>query len=304
MQKDSSARILWRHQVGFKARHDISLKALHREAASVSSSSVSSSRSELQAITASYAQEDIYNMDETSLFYRMPPSKTLAQGPRQGTKQYKDRITVPLCTNTDGSDRLKPLVIGKSAQPRCFKDFMASSYVYYYHNKKAWMTGYIFSEWLHHFDNYIKRKKNRPVLLLLDNVSSHVTASDTPLQCVKLHFLPPNTTSHLQPLDAGIIKAFKAYYRRSQLQRLIKMLEDDKKPDIDLKEAICYLALVWKTVSATSIANCWRHTGITTSSGGSEEVSERDAMQALTSLLAHERLSSPECMSAASYILV
>ena len=102
------------------------------------------------------------------------------------------------------------------------------------------MTRYIFSEWLHHFDDYIKRKKNRPVLLLLVNVSSHVTASDTSLQCVKLHFLPPNTTSHLQPLDAGIIKAFKAYYRRSQLQRLIKMLEDDKKPDIDLKGAICY----------------------------------------------------------------
>ena len=119
-----------------------------------------------------------------------------------------------LCTNADGSDCLKPLVTGKSAQPRCFKDFMASSY---YHNKKAWMTGYIFSEWLHHCDDYIMRKKNRPVLLLLDNVSSHVTASDTPLQCVKLHFLPLNTTSHLQPLDAGIIKAFKAYYRRSQI---------------------------------------------------------------------------------------
>ena len=180
----------------FKARHGISLKVLHGEAASVNSSSVSSSRSELQAITAGYAQEDIYNMDETGLFYRMPPSKTLAQGSRQGTKQYKDRITVALCTNADGSDRMKPLVIGKSAQPRCFRDFMASSYVYYYHNKKAWMTGYIFSEWLHHFDDYIKRKKNRPVLLLLDNVSSHVTASDIPLQCVKLHFLPPNTTSH------------------------------------------------------------------------------------------------------------
>ena len=69
-------------------------EAYHGEAASVSSSSVSSSRSGLQAITASYAQEDIYNMDETGLFYRMPPSKTLVQGPRQGTKQYKDRITV------------------------------------------------------------------------------------------------------------------------------------------------------------------------------------------------------------------
>ena len=73
----------------FKARHGNSLKALHCEAASVNSSSVSSSCSELQAITASYAQEGIYNMDETGLFYRMPPGKTLAHSPRQGTKQYK-----------------------------------------------------------------------------------------------------------------------------------------------------------------------------------------------------------------------
>ena len=285
----------------FKTRHGISLKILHGEAASVNTSTVSAARIELQAIVAQYAPEDVYNVDETGLFYRMPPSKSLAQGPRQGTKQYKDRITVALCTNSDGSDRLKPLVIGKSAQPRCFRDFVSSSYVSYYNNKKAWMTGYIFSEWLHHFDDYIKRKKNRPVLLLLDNVSSHVTVADTPLQCVKLHFLPPNTTSHLQPLDAGIIKAFKAYYRRSQLQCLIKLLEDDKKPDIDLKEAIRYLALAWKSVSATSITNCWRHTGITPSSAETEG-SEEDPIQSLSSLLEHDRLRSPEGLSAASYV--
>jgi hypothetical protein len=287
----------------FKSRHDISLKVLHGEAASDNPASVSSGRSELQSVTAAYAPEDIYNMDETGMFYRMPPSKTLAQGPRQGTKQFKDRITVALCTNADGSDSLKPLV-GKSAQPRCFKDFMVSNYVSYYHNTKAWMTGYIFSEWLHHFDDYIKRKKNRPVLLLLDNVSSHVTAADTQLQCVRLHFLPPNTTSHLQPLDAGIIKAFKAHYRRSQLQRLIKLLEDDKKPDINLKEAICFLAFAWKSVSTTSIANCWRHTRIIPSHGDTcTEAGYCDyCVQNLSSLLRNDHLRASECMSAGAYL--
>ena len=125
------------------------MKILHGEAVSVNTSTVSAARIELQALVAQYAPEDVFNVDETGLFYRMPPSKSLAQGPRQGTKQYKDQITVALCTNSDGSDRLKPLVIGKSVQPRCFRDFMSSSYVSYY-NKKAWMTGYIFSEWFHH----------------------------------------------------------------------------------------------------------------------------------------------------------
>lgn len=128
----------------FKARHGISCKALHGEADSVHVALVSSARMELIQVTAAYAPEDICNMDETGLFYRMPPSKSLTQGPRQGTKQFKDRITVALCTNATGSDRVKPLGIGRSAQPRCFKDFMPSSYVSYYSTKKAWMTGYIF----------------------------------------------------------------------------------------------------------------------------------------------------------------
>ena len=246
----------------FKSRNGISLKLLHGEGASIDSSVALNGRSELRKVTSAYDPQDIYNMDETGLFYRMPPSKTLAQGPRQGTKQYKDRITLALCTNSDGSDSFKPLVIGKSARPRCFRDFHPGAYVMYYNNQKAWMTRYIFSEWLHHFDDYITRKKNRPVLLLLDNVASHFPSNVDDLKCVKLHYLPPNTTSQLQPLDAGIIKAFKAWYRRSQLKRLIQLLEDGKKPDINLREALCYIAVAWKTISTTTISNCWKHTGI------------------------------------------
>ena len=44
-------------------------------------------------------------------------------------KQFKDCITVALCTNADGSDRIKPFVIGKSAQPQGFKDIAVSTYV-------------------------------------------------------------------------------------------------------------------------------------------------------------------------------
>ena len=208
----------------FKSRSGISLKLLHGEEASIDSSIALNGRSELHKVTSAYDPQDIYNIDETGLFYQMPPSKTLAQGPWQSTKQYEDRITLVLCTNSDGSDSFKPLVIGKSAQPSCFRDFHPGAYVMYYNNQKAWMTRYIFSEWLHHFDDYITRKKNRPVLLLPNNVASHFPSNVDDLKCVKLHYLPPNTTSQLQPLDVGIIKAFKAWYRRTMMYVFINML--------------------------------------------------------------------------------
>ena len=77
----------------FKACQGISLRNLHGEAASVDSSIVASARTSLRETLSQYEPADIYNIDETGLFFRMPPSKLLTQGPQHGTKQFKDRIT-------------------------------------------------------------------------------------------------------------------------------------------------------------------------------------------------------------------
>ena len=39
-----------------------------------------------------------------------------------GGKKMKERLTILLACNADGSDELTPLVIGKSQNPRCFKN--------------------------------------------------------------------------------------------------------------------------------------------------------------------------------------
>ena len=59
----------------FKARHRISQKVLHGDSVSVDAISVSTARSALKKVTSAYALRDIYNMDETGLFYRKPPNK-------------------------------------------------------------------------------------------------------------------------------------------------------------------------------------------------------------------------------------
>ena len=61
--------------------------------------------------------------------------------------------------------------------------------------------------------NYIMKLENRDVLLFLDNAPVHPGNLVRKYSNIKIVFLPKNTTSPLQPLDAGIIKNFKVKYR-------------------------------------------------------------------------------------------
>ncbi|GBN43498.1 hypothetical protein AVEN_94992-1 [Araneus ventricosus] len=67
------------------------------------------------------------------------------------------------------------------------------------------------------------RNQARKVLLVLDNATCHVHGAQ--LKNVRLLFLPPNTTSKLQPLDHGVIKCFKMEYRQCALRYVIARQE-------------------------------------------------------------------------------
>jgi len=64
-----------------------------------------------------------------------------------GKKKEKFRITIGFTCNADGSEKLPPIYIGKSKQPRCFgKQSPEKQGFYYRNNKKAWMTSGLFEE--------------------------------------------------------------------------------------------------------------------------------------------------------------
>jgi hypothetical protein len=70
-------------------------------------------------------------------------------------------------------------------------------------------------------------------MLITDNAPTHIISGVEPVQehglrvftlsIVKVVFLPPNGTSHAQPLDQGIIAASKAHHRR----RMVKWMLDE-----------------------------------------------------------------------------
>ena len=85
--------------------------------------------------------------------------------------------------------------------------------------------------------------------------------------------MPLNTTSHLQPLDTGIIASFKSHYKRYYCRYILQLFEEGKdinKEKIDIKEAIEYLANAWHDVTEETIRNCWNKTGILPSSANED----------------------------------
>jgi len=71
----------------------------------------------------------------------------------------------------------------------------------------------IFKHFLERLNSKMVRER-RHIILLMDNAKCHGCENISSLSNVKVHFLPPNTTSHLQPLDQGIIYSLKAQYRK------------------------------------------------------------------------------------------
>lgn len=130
----------------FKLRHGIRQIFRHGDAASTNITAVEAARQQIIEIISKYKLRDIYNFDETGLFWRMMPNRTLASYKQAGMKDDKSRITIGVMTNADGSDIRKPLIIGHARRPRCFEKREGRDLGYYYFwNKSAWMENSIWN---------------------------------------------------------------------------------------------------------------------------------------------------------------
>ncbi|XP_049302022.1 tigger transposable element-derived protein 6-like [Bactrocera dorsalis] len=249
----------------WRLRNNVSFKCISGEAADVNQDDVEQFQTKLQTLLNGYKPEDIYNADESGLFFRALPDKTLAFKSEKcmGGKLSKERLTILFCANM-ARDKEPLLVIGKAARPRSFKHVpIAKLPVDWKSNKKAWMTREVMSEWLQQFNRRMKAQ-NRKIILFLNNAASHPNELD--LTNIKICFLPPNTTSVSQPLDQGIIQNFKTLYRSLVLKHLITKIGDtssasELSKSINVLEAVYFIKASWDKVEATTIRNCFRKAG-------------------------------------------
>lgn len=260
----------------FKNRHQIVFSKISGEANSVDTSIVSSwVNDKWQLIKSGYNEEDIFNADETGLFYKLSPDKTFKfKGEKCiGGKQSKVRLTVLLCSNSTGTEKRKLLVIGKSRKPRCFSNVKKLP-VDYEANSKAWMTSMIFEQEIRKWDLEL-RKNNRKILLLVDNCPAHPSLQN--LKNINLVFLPPNTTAKLQPMDQGVIRSFKVHYRRLMILKIIENMEEKKiHLQMTVLDAIRFMKRAWSNVSQTTIRNSFKKSGLIPRHSSTEDYHDDD----------------------------
>ena len=99
------------------------------------------------------------------------------------------------------------------------------------------------------------------VVLLLDNCRAHPPANMLRSDNGKITvmYMPPNTTSVIQPLDQGIISAFKRHYRTELVKEIL--LSDVNATEFlkkfYLKEMFRVAGRAWDKVTPTTVENCW-----------------------------------------------
>lgn len=153
----------------------------------------------------------------------------------------------------------------------------------------------------------------RKILLFLDNAPVHPV--DLKLSNITMIFFPPNTTSKVQPLDQGIIRAFKVYYRSRLVKHVISSCTLASSLDqvvITALDAIYWIDAAWKNVTESTVRNTFRTAGFKhyhlsdAVEDAEEEISEvidNEPIKKLDILLSHLQINGPQ-LSATQYMMV
>lgn len=135
------------------------------------------------------------------------------------------------------------MLIYHSANPRALKGF--SDFVLWQSNPKAWVIGGLLDSLVIYWSPFVneycaKNNLTNKILLIVDNTPGHPVNKDL-VHKRRVVFLPPNTTSLIQPMDQCVNTTFKAYYLQCVMEPLISETDGEAKP------TICELCEFWKT---------------------------------------------------------
>ncbi|XP_066252153.1 tigger transposable element-derived protein 4-like [Euwallacea similis] len=134
----------------WRKRYNISFKSISGESADVNQEDIEKFTENVSSMLDGYRPEDIFNADESGLFFRALPNRTLIFKSEKcsDAKFSKDRLRILFCTNMT-EVKEDSLVIGKAARPCALKYIAIKDLsAIWKSNKKARMTQEIMREWV------------------------------------------------------------------------------------------------------------------------------------------------------------
>ncbi|KAH9151337.1 hypothetical protein AeRB84_006025, partial [Aphanomyces euteiches] len=175
-----------------------------------------------------YKASEILNVDETGIYYDMPPRRIWAEvggsSKVDKSEKHSDRLTAVLTIRADG--RKLPILFIVHGKPggKIEADEIHSypdGHVYAV-QEEAWMDERAWQVYL----QYLLKNElvaETPSVILADNLACHVSHASVETICLdlcaSLEALPPNSTSVCQPLDVGVMGPLKAKMRSLWLMR-------------------------------------------------------------------------------------
>ncbi|XP_061900809.1 tigger transposable element-derived protein 1-like [Entelurus aequoreus] len=228
-----------------------------------------------------FLPQQVFNCDETGLFWKKMPKKTYITREEKslpGHKPMKDRLTLLLCANASGDCKVKPLLVYHSETPRAFKKNNVQKdklTVMWRSNPKALVTRQFFTEWFQEVfapsvEEYLT-EKNLPlkVLLVLDAALTQPTGLgrdwSSEHDSITVKFLPPNTTPLLQPMDQQVISNFKKLYTKALFQRCFEVtmetnltLREFWKDHLNILHCLSIIETAWEQVCKRMLQCAWR----------------------------------------------
>lgn len=166
-----------------------------------------------------FSVTEIYNADETGITTVQRPSKVLAQ---KGAKQVgfitsaeRGKTVTAVCSFSAAGHYVPVMLIypRKRMNPQLQRQGPGGAI--YECSDNGWITEELFVTYLKHFAKTVKPSPDNPVLLIIDNHSTHCTLEVYEFcknNGIVLLMTPPHTSHRLQPLDVTFFGPLKAAY--------------------------------------------------------------------------------------------
>lgn len=142
-----------------------------------------------------FIPNNIYNADETGITTVTDPGKVLPEKGHIGSVTSGERgsNTTVMCAMSAAGNFIPPMFIIARQRMTPFLEKDGPAGALYTNSKNGWINEDLFVTWLKHFAAFAKPPQESPVLLILDNHSSHISlqafnfCKETTLQCFRFH---------------------------------------------------------------------------------------------------------------------